>query len=289
MEEQGRARIGFIGAGRLGLALSRALARSGERVVAAFSRDSARCAALAAAIPGCRSMASPQEVADAAGLVFLSVSDDAIARVASQVRWSPRHAVIHCSGAAELDVLAEARRQGAQTGSFHPLQLFSDPEVAAAGLSRCAIALDGEPPLLGELERLVAGLGARPLRVPPGKRAAYHAASHYAAAFICVLFEEGEKILGALGIDAEQSGHALQALARGTLDAIAESGPARAMAGVYARGDVGTAARHLESLERMGADSALYRELAERSVRLALEADRIDATQAAQLRALLGR
>ncbi len=289
MEPQGKMRIGFIGAGRLGLALSRALARSGERVVAGFSRDSAKSAALAAAIPGCRSMATAQELADAAELVFVSVSDDAIAGVVSQVRWSARHAVIHCSGAAELDVLAEARRQGAQTGSFHPLQLFSDPEVAAAGLSRCVIALEAAPPLLGELERLVGALGAQPLRVPAGKRAAYHAASHYAAAFICVLLEEGEKLLGALGIDAEHSRPALQALASGTLDAIALSGPARAMAGVYARGDTGTAARHVEALQEMRADSALYRELAERSIRLALEAGRIDAARAAQLRALLGR
>ncbi len=281
--------IGFIGAGRLGRALSRALARSGERVVCVFSRDSAKSAALATAIPGCRVASSAQEVVDGTELVFLSVSDDAIASVASQLRWTSRNSVVHCSGAAELSVLEAARRQGARVGSFHPLQLFSDPEVAAAGLSRCAIAIEAEPPLSSQLERLVGTLGAQPLRVPAGKRAAYHAASHYAAAFICALFAEGEAILRGLGMDARQARLGLQALARGTLDAVGESGPARAMAGVYARGDIGTAARHLESLDQMSADSALYRELAERCIRLALEAGRIDGSQAAKLRHLLKR
>ena len=285
-----RPRIGFIGAGRVASALSRALARAGQRVVAVFDRIPAKSAVVAATIPGCRSALSMQEVADAADLVFLSVSDDAIASVASSIHWRPGQAAIHCSGAAELDVLEAARRQGARTGSFHPLQLFSDPDVAAAGLSRCAIALDAEPQLFIELERLVEALGARPLRVPPGKRAAYHAASHYAAAFLCVLLREGEKILGALGMDESEAGRGLQALAHGTLDAIEHSGPAQAMAGVYSRGDVGTAARHIQALSGIGPGVlGLYSELAERSIQLALEAGRIDSAKAAALRRLLAQ
>ena len=283
-------RIGFIGVGRVASALTRALARAGQRVVSVFDRVPAKSGSPAAAIPGCRSALTMQDAADASDMVFLSVSDDAIASVASSIHWRPGQAVIHCSGAAELDVLEAARGQGARTGSFHPLQLFSDADVAAAGLSRCAIALDAEPVLFIELERLVDALGARPLRVPPGKRAAYHAASHYAAAFLCVLLKEGEKIMGALGMDESEAGRGLQALARGTLDAVEHSGPAQAMAGVYSRGDVGTAARHIEALSSIGPGVlGLYSALAERSIQLALEAGRIDPAKADALRRLLAQ
>ena len=58
----------------------------------------------------------------------------------------------------------------AQVGGFHPLQMFADPEVAARGLKGCAIAVEAEEPLAGTLLHMVADLGARPLRVPPGAR-----------------------------------------------------------------------------------------------------------------------
>jgi predicted short-subunit dehydrogenase-like oxidoreductase (DUF2520 family) len=280
--------IGFVGAGRVGLALSRALARAGEPVVAAFSRSRSGSSALAASVPGCRAVLSLQQLADSAELVFLCVPDDAIEAVASSIRWRPGQAAVHCSGAAERDVLTAAERQGAQTGSFHPLQLFADPEVALRGLSRCAIALDAEPPLLAQLERLVHALGARVLRVPPGKRAAYHAGSHYAAAFLCVLLAEGAKILNRLGIDETEASQALMALATGTLEAAGQSGPARAMAGVYARGDIGSATRHIEALRGIAPDAeALYRMLAERSIGLAYDTGRIRGDQAEAMRRLV--
>jgi len=282
------ARIGFIGAGRVGLALSRAFERAGMPVVAAASRRRASAEALAAPLAACRVFDAPQAVVDHAELVFLSVPDEAIAALAASLRWRAGVAVVHCSGASELTTLAAARAAGAQVGSFHPLLMFADPEVAAAALPGCAIALEAEGELLRELEAMVAALGAQTLRVPPGARAAYHAASHYGAAFLCVLLAEGMKILDAAGISGEAPRKALLSLARGTLDALEQTDPARAMAGVYARGDSGSAARHLRALDAMNPDvAAFYRALALRSVALAEEANRIDHASADSLRNLI--
>jgi predicted short-subunit dehydrogenase-like oxidoreductase (DUF2520 family) len=281
-------RIGFIGAGRVGLALSRALARCGESVVAAWSRSGASAAALAAAVPGCAALEHAQDVIDASHLVFLSVPDDAIAAVAASVHWRAGMAAVHCSGAAELAVLDAARREGAHAGGFHPLQMFADPEVAAAALAHCAIAIDADAPLAATLERLVGALGSSALRVPPGQHAAYHAASHYAAAFLCVLLAHGESIFERIGIDRQAARRGLLALARGALDATQANGPAAAMAGAYSRGDVGTAQRHVAALQALGADFLpLYRTLALESVSLAVESGRLDPARAAALRAAL--
>jgi len=283
-----RPRLGFIGAGRLGLALSRAFARAGERVEAAWSRSPGSAAALAAAAPGCVALPRAQDVIDRADLVFLSVPDDAIAAVAASVSWRTNMAAVHCSGAAELELLDVARRAGAHTGAFHPLQMFGDPDVAAAGLQRCAVAIEAAQPLLGALERLVSVLGATVLRVAPGQRAAYHAALHYAAAFLCVLLAQGESIFARIGFDRDAARQALLALARGALDAVEQDGPGRAMAGTYSRGDAGTAQRHVAALRALDpALLPLYRTLALSSVSLALESGRLDAAQAAALRAVL--
>ena len=231
--------VGFIGAGRVGQALSRAFARAGIAVTAVASRSRGSAEAFAAQIPACRVFDQPQAVLDSANTIFLSVPDDAVASVAASLRWRPGMAAVHCSGASELSVLAAVRAAGAQVGSFHPLLMFADPEVAAAALPGCAIALEAEGPLLHRLEAMVSAIGAQTLRVPPGARAAYHAASHYGAAFLCVLLAEGMKIFDAAGMSGDLPRKALLSLARGTLDTLEHNDPARAMAGVYARGDSG--------------------------------------------------
>jgi predicted short-subunit dehydrogenase-like oxidoreductase (DUF2520 family) len=281
-------RIGFIGAGRVGKALALAFSRAGAVVVAVASRTRASAEACADGIPGCAVMDDAQKVVDGADLVFLAVPDDAIATVVAHLRWRAGAMVAHCSGGSELSVLGPARAAGAHIGSFHPLVMVADREVAVRALSRSAIALEAEQPMLGVLEALVKSVGAQSLFVPPGARAAYHAASHYGAAFLCVLLDQGMKILEASGIQGEIPRKALLSLARGTLDALEQSDPAHAMAGVYARGDSGTAQRHLQALDAMDPQmGTLYRELAQRSIALAEEAHRIDLKTANALRKLV--
>jgi predicted short-subunit dehydrogenase-like oxidoreductase (DUF2520 family) len=166
--------------------------------------------------------------------------------------------------------------------------MFADAELAVASLRGAAVAVEAPQPLLAELERLCTAIGSRSLHVPSEARAAYHAASHYAAAFLCVLLAEGEAIFEQLGLDRADGRDALAALAGSALAAARKAGPARAMAGTYSRGDKGTAARHLAALEALDpALLPLYRLLANKSVALALETGRIDAHRAEELRRML--
>jgi predicted short-subunit dehydrogenase-like oxidoreductase (DUF2520 family) len=268
----GKPKVGFIGAGRVGKGLSLAFSRCGYEVVGVAGR-------------------SPREKAiifSAAGIVFLTVPDDALGQCAAELSVSGKQSVVHCSGAAELSVLDAARRQGAQVGGFHPLQMFADPEVAARGLKGCAIAVEAEEPLAATLLAMVAALGARPLRVPPGARAAYHAAAHYAGPFIAALLAEAVAVWGRLGIAEDDALAALLPLVRGSLDAIGHSGLPRAMAGTVARGDVRTLERHLAALGALDpAMRDLYRRLALRTLPLAVAAGKLDAARAARVREIL--
>jgi predicted short-subunit dehydrogenase-like oxidoreductase (DUF2520 family) len=262
--------LGFVGNGRVGKGLSLALSRAGY------------------AITGVARRGQEQHVVDASELVFLTVPDDALQAVSSNLFFSEQHSLVHCSGAAELSVLAHAAEQGAQVGGFHPLLMFADPEVAARGIKGCAIAVEAEEPLAGILLHMVADLGARPLRVPQGARAAYHAGAHYAAAFVATLLAEGVAIWGRIGIPEDDALAALLPLLRGATDAIAHSGPSRAMAGSVARGDVETLKRHLDALGALDPRMReLYRTLALRSLPLALAAGKVDAARAARVRELL--
>src|SRR5947207_15911060 len=157
--------LGFIGAGRVGTGLASGFARAGMNVVAIASRTSASAQKLARRVRGARACA-PQEVADRADIVFLTVPDDAIAAVASSIMWRAGSACVHCSGAADLDVLRKAVTDGALAGGFHPLHMFGEAGEPAGALAGCAIALTGPDALVQRLARLARALDARPLRLP---------------------------------------------------------------------------------------------------------------------------
>ncbi len=292
MPQQARTspRIGFIGAGRVAKGLAWGMAQSGQQVVAAASRSSASAALLAERIKGCRALAQAQDVVDASELVFITVPDDAIAAVADSLVWRSGVAAVHCSGATEVAALAAAAGAGAQVGGFHPLQLFADPEVALAGLPGCTIAIEAEAPLLEQLEQLAQALRCRSIRLPPGCRARYHAAAHYAAGFVITLLGEAVELWQSFGVGRADTIRALLPLLRGTAASVERSGLAQGLAGTYSRGDIGTLEKHLADLARAGPEVLhLYCELGLRSIPLGLERGGYDERRAAAMRALLLR
>ena len=283
-------RIGFIGAGRVAKGLAWGMAQSGRRVLAAASRSLDSAEQLAARIPGCAALAGSQDVVDRSDLVFVTVPDDSIATVAASLQWRADLAVVHCSGATEVSALEAAARAGAQTGGFHPLQLFADPEVALAGLPGCTIAIEADAPLLQRLEELARALRCRSIRLPAGCRPRYHAAAHYAAGFVIALLNEAVQIWQSFGVGREDTIRALLPLLRGSAASVERSGLAQGLAGTYSRGDLGTLEKHLAALGHVGPEVLhLYCELGLRSIPLGLERGGYDEERAQAMRELLQR
>lgn len=282
-----RPTIGFIGAGRAGTGLAGGFVRAGYEVVAVASRGMASARAFAGRIRGAR-VCAPQEVADRAELVFLTVPDDAIETVASGIRWRKGTACVHCSGAAELDTLRKAAADGALAGGFHPLHMFGDPGDAPAALAGCAIALAGPEALLTRLEALARALGANPLRLPEGARALYHAAANFSGAFVIALMQETAALWKKIGIAEGDAFAALLPLLRGTADNVERLGAPGGLGSAVARGDAGTIRRHLEVLSREAPDSLeLYCTLSLRTVPIAIAKGSLDSKTADELVSLL--
>ncbi len=279
--------LGFIGAGRVGTGLASGFARAGMNVVAIASRTSASAQKLAKRVRGARACA-PQEVADRADIAFLTVPDDAIEGLASSLRWREGAACVHCSGAADLDVLKKAVADGALAGGFHPLHMFGEAGEPAGALAGCAIALTGPDALVQRLARLARALDARPLRLPEGGRALYHAAANFSGAFVIALVQEAIALWGKLGIAETDALAALLPLLRGTADNVEKLGAAGGLGSAIARGDAGTIRRHLDVLARQAPDSLeLYRILSLRTIPLALAKGTLEPAAAKEIAALL--
>lgn len=281
-------RVGFIGAGRLATTLAMALHAAGACVTAVTSRTLASARKLADRVPGCVVEANADDLPTLTDIVFVTTPDDALAEAARAVKWRSGGSVVHCSGATEIAVLEPARAAGASIGGFHPLATFGDPDAALRALPGCTVAVEADPPLLGQLEALATAMGCPTITLPPGVRGIYHASGGFASQFVHALIDEATHLWRTFGVPPERSVPALLPLLKSTVAAIERVGPIQGMPGPVSRGDVGTVAKHVDHLSRLGGEHLdFYRILAQRTVVMALARGGIDDAAAARFSTLL--
>jgi len=206
--------LAIVGRGRVGYALTNALATAGYEVEGPLGRG-----------------------ADGAGAdaVLLCVPDGEIALAAAQI--APGRLVGHCSGATGLGPLAPH-----ESFSLHPLMTVTADGADFAG---AGAAIAGGTPRAVALSRELAGaLGMRPVEIGEADRPAYHAAASIASNFLITLEAAAERLGATVGLEREQ----LVPLVRATVENWARLGPERALTGPVARGDEVTVARQREAV-----------------------------------------
>ena len=253
----------LVGPGRAGTAVGLALTDRGWSAVAVAGRAISAASTRAVAA---RLGAPAVDVGDAgrdADVVVIATPDAAIADVATALAPSlrPGALVVHLSGASTLHELDGVRltRSDVETGALHPLQSLPSGDEGRDRLAGSWCAVDGSP----QVERIALTLGMRPFRVDATDRVRYHAAACVASNHLVALLGQVERLAATAGVPFE----AFVPLVRGTVENVAELGPAAALTGPVARGDDETIARHVDALpvdERDG-----YRALLREARRLA--------------------
>jgi predicted short-subunit dehydrogenase-like oxidoreductase (DUF2520 family) len=218
------ARVGVIGAGRVGGALVIALREAGIAVEGPGGRDQipGGCDALVLCVPDAEIPAAAATVAGAAPLIG------------------------HTSGATGLSALAAA---GGAGFGLHPLQTFSgEPQgLRAFAGAGCAVA-GTTPEALAFATALAEALEMQPFEIDDEGRAAYHAAASMASNFLVTLEAAAESIAARAGLERAQARALLIPLLRRSVDNLAELGPERALTGPVARGDELTVAAQRQAV-----------------------------------------
>lgn len=233
-------RIGIVGPGRLGRSLAALLRDRGHQV-------------------DLRGRGAPP----AGDVLLLTVPDAAIADAAAAIPPGP--IVLHCSGAAGVDVLRPHRR----AGSLHPLMTFPGPEIGLPDLAGVAAAVSGDPEAIAAARRIAEALGLEPFEVT-GDRRLYHAAAVMAGNFATVLLADAATVLSKSGVEASDAARLLVPLAIASLrNAVPD--PAAALTGPAVRGDEATLQAHRDALQEAGLDYLLdsYNLLTRRAQELA--------------------
>lgn len=277
MTEPARATVGVIGPGRAGAGLALALTRAGHPVLLHGRRVRPVPAPLTLTVAA---DGTPPPWIGQATVVLLAVKDDAIRPLAQSLAASgligESHTILHLSGVLGQDVLAPLVSTGAALGSMHPLQTIADAEQAPGRLPGAWAAVEGMPRAMEAAEAIARAVGLRPFRVSPRFKAVYHAGAVFASNYFVVVEAVAQRLLRRAGLADGEAWEALRPLVRGTLENMERSGPAGALTGPVARGDVATIARHLEALT--ADDAILYRALGRAALELAQKRGMDDAT-----------
>lgn len=218
------ARVGVVGAGRLGAALVGALREAGVGVEGPAGRGEAPtgCAAIVLCVPDGEIRAAAAAVAGAAPLVG------------------------HTSGATPLSALAPA---GGAAFGLHPLQTFTPESSGLRAFAGAGCAVAGfTAEALAFAADLARALGMEPFEIDEEGRAAYHAAASVASNFVVTLEAAAERVAAGAGLQPEQARQLLVPLLRRTVDNLAELGPEDALTGPVARGDEATVAAQRQAV-----------------------------------------
>jgi predicted short-subunit dehydrogenase-like oxidoreductase (DUF2520 family) len=178
--------------------------------------------------------------------------------------------MVHTSGALGAEVLAPATAAGTQIGGFHPLVAFADTERAVAALHGATVAIEGDDQLAALLADMAEAIGATPVRLAPGSKAAYHAAAVLAAGGFVALLDAIAVLGRVAGLDEAGSLAIYGPLIEGTLANARALGIQAALTGPMTRGDIGTLEAHLDTLrERAPSVLDLYVAAGVREVEMA--------------------
>ena len=285
--------VSIIGTGRLGTALAIALSSEGYSINALIARRRGNARRAAALLDGPIRVMAVKDLADspAPGLLLIATPDDQIATVAEmlgELDWlnGKTPTVLHTSGALSSDVLTPLRDKGWSTGSLHPLVSVSEPKAGARLLRGAFWCVEGDRRAVRQGKAIVRDLEGKSFSISADKKPLYHAAAVMVSGNVTALFDVALEMLGQCGLERTQARQALLPLLASAVRNLEEMETSRALTGTFARGDVETVKRHLETLKGNKSALEIYRVLGLRS--LDLSAARLDPVVVKRIKSLIG-
>ena len=227
-QRSGRLGIGIIGAGKVGPVLGAALAGAGHAIVgiSAVSDDSRDRAEVM--LPGAPILEIPQ-ILERSELVILAVPESELEQLVTGLAavgaWQPGQLVLHTAPGVGISALAAATAAGVIPLAVHPAMAFTGTSIDLSRLRDSYCAVTAPTPVQPIGQALVVEMGAEPVIVAEGDRAAYAEAIATATSFSTAIIGQAVGILADFGMDAP--GRVIAPLVRSSVEnaLAAASGP----------------------------------------------------------------
>lgn len=245
-------KIGFIGAGKVGISFGRYLVDNHIPVIGYVSR-SHEAAKKAAVITGGQCFDSIEKLVAKADIIFVTTPDAVISSVAQElINYKLRRGQIflHMSGGLGSSELKAVKDKGCFIASLHPLQAFADINKAVIDLGSTFFSLEGDIEAIYIIEGILKQCGNPHVIIQAEKKSLYHSAACVASNYLVAVMYFAEKLLKAAGINEEVGIEALIPLINSSIENVKALGTADAITGPISRGDVNTINLHMEAIKK---------------------------------------
>jgi predicted short-subunit dehydrogenase-like oxidoreductase (DUF2520 family) len=189
--------------------------------------------------------------------------------------------VFHCSGAQSATSLAPLTALGWHTASAHCILSFASAQAATQQFPGTACALEGDALAIATLRTAFTAVQAHCFEVRSQDKLLYHAAAVFATNFLPVLQSVAEDAWLASGVPRDLLPGLRASLLNNAVANITRLGPAGALTGPAARGDVAAIARQAVAVTQWDAAAgAAYEALSALALRMAKATSETMATSA---------
>jgi len=263
-------KVGFVGAGKVGVTLGKYFKDRGIDVAGYYSRnpDSAK---EAANFTQAKLFTSLGAVLSESDMLFLSVPDTAIKPIWDSLKTLPVQdkIICHCSGALSSSVFDGIEDRQAFGYSIHPFFAVSSKFTSHQTMNQAFFTLEGSEKHLQSVKRFIEQLGNRVHIISESEKIKYHTAAVFLSNHVAALTHTGCKMLRDCGFDQEMLSIALKTLFFSNCERIAEAGIVKTLTGPVERNDLSTVKKHLDCLD--GNEKILYACLSAQLVEIAKE------------------
>jgi predicted short-subunit dehydrogenase-like oxidoreductase (DUF2520 family) len=271
-------KLTFIGCGHLGKTLGRLWTDAGTFVIHDVLTRSHTSAAESVAYIGAGRAVGAYADLRPADIYLIATADDGIVAAAEALAATKLlrtgSVVFHCSGALPSSALAAASRCSAAVASIHPIRSFASPDDVVKDFAGTWCGAEGDDTALTLLEPAFAALGANTVRIDAARKTLYHAAAVFAANYTTTLLGIAQEGYAAAGVAPDTALKLMEPLVRAGIDNVFRLGPAKALSGPAARGDMATVEKQHAAVSAWNSEyGEVYRQLAALAVELAARRD----------------
>lgn len=266
--------LSIIGGGKVGRTLGRLWADAHSVALADILNRSSHGAQIACEFIGDGRAVDSYDALEPANIYLISTPDDQIEQscnaLAATGLLTADSIVFHCSGAKNSAILHAAAKCGATVASIHPIRSFASPEQLITDFAGTFCGAEGDARALAVLNGMFADIGGTVVAIDSARKVLYHAAAVFASNYLVTLFDVAQHAYMEAGVAPETALQLMEPLVRATVDNVFRLGPADALTGPIARGDMATVRVQQEAVTAWQARYGdLYRDFAKLTVDLA--------------------
>ncbi|MBF7097548.1 Rossmann-like and DUF2520 domain-containing protein [Alkalibacter mobilis] len=243
-------KIGFIGAGNVGVSMGRFFNNKGLQLTGYYSR-SWTSSKYAAKQTDSLVFTNIEEIARVSNILFLTVPDNALAEIVDRLYKSgqitKKHLLVHLSGALDSGIFATFDDNGCGCYSFHPVMTFPHKEIPCHTIEKAWFTHEGNEKNLNDFENMISTTNLNAIKIKKEDKVLYHGGACVLSNYLVTLLYFGFKMLEFVGWEDDLSKRVFMPLIQATLENFEKKG-SLALSGPIARGDGETIKKHIDSL-----------------------------------------